>query len=105
VLHISGLERNLISFSKMSDVGVHTLFHKDSCKPVRGVMVLMKGVWIGSLYNILGNFDSTRCNKIISLEVDSTRDESVQNDSTRHSKIDPTMLWNERMAHIGEKVL
>ena len=44
VLHISSLERNLISISKMSDVGVHTLFQKDSCKMVRGVMVLMKGV-------------------------------------------------------------
>jgi hypothetical protein len=44
VLHIPGLERNLIFVSKMSDAGVHTLFQKDSCKMVRGAMVLMKGV-------------------------------------------------------------
>jgi hypothetical protein len=44
VLHILGLERNLISISKMTNVGVHTLFHKDTCKIVKGAMVLMKGV-------------------------------------------------------------
>jgi hypothetical protein len=58
VLHILSLERNLIFFSKMSDARVHTIFHKDSCKMVIGVMVLMKGVMIGTLYNILGSFDS-----------------------------------------------
>jgi hypothetical protein len=42
VLQILGLERNLISINKMIDDGVHTLFHKDSCKIVRGVIVLMK---------------------------------------------------------------
>jgi hypothetical protein len=41
VLHIPSLEINLIYVSKMSDVGVHTLFQKDLCKIVRGVMVLM----------------------------------------------------------------
>jgi hypothetical protein len=60
VLHILGLAKNLIFFGKMSDAGVHTLFQKDSCKMVKGAMVLMKGVWIGTLYKLLGNFDSTR---------------------------------------------
>jgi hypothetical protein len=53
VLHILGLERNLISVSKMSDVGVHTIFQKDSCKMLIGVMVLMKEVHIGTLYKLL----------------------------------------------------
>jgi hypothetical protein len=70
VLHIPGLERNLISVSKMSDAWVHTLFQKDLCKMVRGVMVLMKGVWIGTLYKLLGSVDSTGCNNIIVPEVD-----------------------------------
>jgi hypothetical protein len=87
VLHILGLERNLISVSKMSDAGVHTLFQKDSCKMVRGAMVLMKGVWIGTLYKLLGNVDSTGCNNIISPEIDSTVTRldsmSTQLDSTR----------------------
>jgi hypothetical protein len=42
VLHIMGLERNLIYVSNMSDVGVHTLFQKDLCKMIKGAMVLMK---------------------------------------------------------------
>jgi hypothetical protein len=56
----------------MSDVWVHTLFQKDSCKMVKGTMILMKGIQIGSLYKLLGNVDSTGCNNIISSEVDST---------------------------------
>jgi transposase InsO family protein len=86
---------------------------------VRGVMVLMKGVWIGTLYKLLGNVDSTGCNNIVSPEIDSTvtrldsmstqldstRAKSVQTDSTRHDEIDLTRLWHERMGHIGEKGL
>jgi hypothetical protein len=83
VLHILGLERNLIYVSKMSDAGVHTLFHKDSCKMVRGAMVLMRGVWIGTLYKLLGNVDSTGCNNIIAPKIDSTRLDVTQLDSTR----------------------
>jgi hypothetical protein len=112
VLHIPGLEINLISFSKMSDDGVHSLFQKDSCKMVRGAMVLMKGVWIGTLYNLLGTVNSTGCNNIIvpkvnltSTQLDPTRAKLVQTESTRHDKVDPTMLWHERMGHIGEKGL
>jgi hypothetical protein len=59
---------------------VHTLFQKDSCKMVRGVMVLMKGVWIGTLYKLLGSVDSTGCNNITVPEVDLT---SIRLDSTR----------------------
>ena len=65
VLHIPGLERNLIYVNKMSDTGVHTLFQKDSCKMLRGVMVLMKGVQIGTIYKLLGSVDSTGCNNIV----------------------------------------
>jgi hypothetical protein len=65
VLHVLSLERNLISDSKMSDAGVHTLFQKDLCKMVRGVMVLLRGVQIGTMYKLLGNVDSTRCNNIV----------------------------------------
>jgi hypothetical protein len=55
VLHILGLSRSLIFVSKVGDVGVHTMIHKDSCKMVKCVMLLMKGVWIGTIYKILGN--------------------------------------------------
>ena len=52
VLHIPALTRNLISVSKMDDAGVKTMFEKDTCKMVRGAMVLMRGVWIGNLYKL-----------------------------------------------------
>jgi hypothetical protein len=78
---------------------VNNLFHKDSCKMVRGVMVLMKGVHIGTLYKLLGSFDSTVCNNIIVPEVDSTSNridsnqvDSIQTDLKSHHKADPTML-------------
>jgi hypothetical protein len=110
VLHILGLARNLICVSKMSDAGVHTLFQKDSCKMVRGAIVLIKGVQIGTLYKMFWNVDLTRCNNIISpkagstsTQLDPTQAESIQTNSTRHDKIDPTMLWHERMGHIGKK--
>ena len=73
----------------MSDVGFHTLFHKDMCKMVKGVMVLIKGVQIGTLYNLLGNVNSIGCNNIVVPEFDSnltqpdlTQVESIQPDST-----------------------
>jgi hypothetical protein len=64
--------------SKMSDSGVHTLFQKDTYKIVRGAMMLMKGVWIETLYKLLGNVNSNGCNNIVFPEVDSTRLEMSQ---------------------------
>ena len=48
VLHIPDLARNLISISKMNDIGVHTVFEKDKCKVVRGDIILMSGVRDGT---------------------------------------------------------
>jgi hypothetical protein len=62
----------MIFVSKMSDAGVHTLFQKDMCQNGQGVMVLMKGVRIGTLYKLLGNVDSTGCNNIVVPKVNST---------------------------------
>jgi hypothetical protein len=54
----------------------------------------------------------TECNNIIAPEDDLTstqldpyRAELIQTNLTRHDKIDPIMLWHERMRHIGEKGL
>ena len=67
MLHIPRLVRNLISISRMSDVGVHIIFEKDSCMMVCRVMVLIRGAQIGTLYKLLGRNDS-----IIVLKVDET---------------------------------
>jgi hypothetical protein len=108
VQHIPGLGRNLITVIKMSDDGVQILFQKDTCKMVRGVMVLMKGVCIITLYNMIGNVKSTVYNNIISPEVnltstqlDPTQAHSLQTDSKRHDEVVLTMLCHERMRHIG----
>lgn len=42
VLHIPGLARNLVYISKMGDARVQTTFEKDTCKTVRGSLVLMR---------------------------------------------------------------
>eukprot|EP00253_Pinus_taeda_P036327 PITA_36327 len=44
VLHIPALAKNMISGSKLDDVGVKIVFEKDTCKMVRGALVLMRGV-------------------------------------------------------------
>jgi hypothetical protein len=62
VLHIPGLDRNLISISKMDDVGVKTMFEKETCSLVRGEMVLLRGVRIGTLYKLMGSTISDECN-------------------------------------------
>jgi hypothetical protein len=36
--------QNLIYVSKMDDVGVKTVFEKETCRMVRGKMVLLKGI-------------------------------------------------------------
>eukprot|EP00253_Pinus_taeda_P026198 PITA_26198 len=41
VLHIPALAGNLIFVSKLDDAGVKTVFEKDTCKMVRGALVLM----------------------------------------------------------------
>jgi hypothetical protein len=45
---------------------------------VISVMVLMKGVQIGTLYKLLGNVDSIGCDIIVVPEVASTQAESIQ---------------------------
>jgi hypothetical protein len=108
VIHIQGLARKMICVTKMSDAGVHTLFQNDMCNMVKFTIVLMKGVRIGTLYKLLGNVDSIGCNSIDvpeyelnSTRIKSTQDDLIQTDLTSHRQIEPTMLWHERMGHIG----
>jgi hypothetical protein len=62
VLHILGLARNSISIRKMDDVGEKTIFKKETCRMVQGEMVLLKGVWFGTLYKLQGITISDGCN-------------------------------------------
>jgi len=55
VVHIPALAKNLISVSKLDDAGVKIVFRKDTCKMVQGALVLMQGVWVGTLYKLQGS--------------------------------------------------
>jgi hypothetical protein len=65
VLHIPKLARSLISVSKLDDAGVDTIFGKNTCKMVRGAMVLMRGVRCGTLYKLLGSTYTNGCNSSV----------------------------------------
>jgi hypothetical protein len=99
VLHIPGVARNLFSVRKMEDVGVKTIFEKGTCRMVRGEMVLMRRVWIGTLYKLLGRTISDGCNSSIvpDIEVEEERTSTVSGEKV--------MLWHQRLGHIGEKGL
>eukprot|EP00253_Pinus_taeda_P017377 PITA_17377 len=96
VLHIPALARNLISVSKLDDAGVKTVFEKDTCKMVRGALVLMQGVRIGTLYKLQG-----------STVVDGYNSSMVPQNGAKNLVVsgEKTMLWHQRLGHIGEKGL
>jgi hypothetical protein len=49
VLHIPGLAKNVIYLRKIDDAWVKTIFEKETCRMVRGTMVLLKGVLFGNV--------------------------------------------------------
>ena len=65
VLHIPALARNMISVSKLDDAGVKIAFEKDTYKIVWGALVLMWGVWIGTLYKLQGRTITYGCNNYV----------------------------------------
>eukprot|EP00253_Pinus_taeda_P013152 PITA_13152 len=96
VLHIPALARNLISVSKLDDAGVKTVFEKDTYKMVKGALVLMQGVRIRTLYKLQGSTIVNRC------------DSSMVPESGAKNLVvfgEKTMLWHQKLGHIGEKGL
>jgi len=96
VLHIPALTRNLIFVSKLDDVGVKIVFKKDTCKMVEGALVLMWGVRIGTLYKLMGSTVIDGCNSFM-----------VPKSGAENLVVfrENTMLWHQRLGHIGEKDL
>jgi hypothetical protein len=99
VLHIPKLARSLISISKLGDAGVKTVFEKNTCKMVRGAMVLMRGVRCGTLYKLVGSTHTNGCNSSVVPE------QSNEGDKTNTIPKKKTMLWHQRLGNIGEKGL
>eukprot|EP00253_Pinus_taeda_P034280 PITA_34280 len=96
VLHIPALARNLIFLSKLDDAGVKAVFENDTCKMVQGALVLMRGVWIGTMYKLQGSTVVDGCNSSMVPE------NGAENLVVSGEK---TMLWHQRLGHIGEKGL
>jgi hypothetical protein len=99
VIHIPGLARNLIYVRKMDDVVVKTIFEKETCKMVRGEMVLLKRVRFGTLYNMKGRTISDGCNSSIFPDI------GVEEERTPTISREKVMVWHQRLGHIREKGL
>eukprot|EP00253_Pinus_taeda_P025271 PITA_25271 len=78
------------------DSGVKIVFEKDTCNMVRGALVLMQGVQIGTLYKLQGNIVVDGCNSSM---VPETGGENLVVSGEK------TMLWHQKLEHIGEKGL
>ena len=72
------------------------MFEKDTCKMVRGALALMQGVRIGTLYKLKGSTIIDGCNNSVVPE------SGTENLVVSQEK---TMLWHQRLGHIGEKGL
>jgi hypothetical protein len=99
ILHIPKLSRSIIFVSKLDDDGVDTILGKGTCKMVRGAMVLMRGVWCGNLYKLLGSTCTNGCNSFV------VHEQRSKQDKTNIVPAKKTMLWHQRLGHIGEKDL
>lgn len=98
-LHIPRLARNFLFVSKMSDTSVKAMFEKDTYRMVRGAMVLLRGVWIGTLYNLLESTIREGCNSFV------VPKSGVEEEKTPTISGEKNKLWHQRPGHIGEKGL
>ena len=72
------------------------MFEKDIYKMVQGELVLMWGVWIGTLYKLLGSIVIDGCNNYV-----------VPESGAKYLVVsgENTILWHQRLGNIGEKGL
>jgi hypothetical protein len=99
VFHIPKLARSLISVSKLDDASVDTILGKRTYKRVQGAMVLMRGVQCETLYKLLGSTYTNGCNSYV---IPEKRNREEKTNTVTGKK---TMLWHQRLGHIGEKGL
>ena len=96
VLHIPALTRNMISVRKLDDAGVKIVFEKDTCKMVWGALVLMRGFQIGTPYKLQASIVFDGCNN------SAVPESGAENLVVSRER---TMVWHQRLGHIGEKGL
>ena len=112
--------RNLLSISKLIDAIVHVQFSEVSVKMVRGAMVIARGRRLGTLYQL--DAYTVECNSTFDKIVKKTAQlekEKISLSTDGHGFCVPkgalstesklptkkTMLWHQRLGHIGEKGL
>jgi hypothetical protein len=98
VLYILELAINLIYLRKMDDAGVKIVFEKETYTMVRGAMVFLKVVWFVTLYKMQGSTISNGCNIYVVLHIGDEEKMHIVFGAK-------TMLWHQRLGHIGEKGL
>jgi hypothetical protein len=94
VLHIPGLDKNIIFVCKMDDAGVKTIFEKERCMMIRGAMVLLKGVQVGTLYKLQGITNSDGRNSSIVPDI------GVEEEKTATVSGEKVMMWHQILGHI-----
>jgi excinuclease UvrABC helicase subunit UvrB len=82
----------------MDDARVKKIFEKETYRMVRGEMMLLKGLWFGTLYNMEGRNINDGCNSSIFHDI------GVQEITPTISR-EKVMLWHQRLEHIREKDL
>lgn len=86
VLHVPRVARNLISVSKLNELGINVTFDKHGCKLVRGNPVIERGTRKGTLFRL----EAT----------------TIVNSTNVTKKFKNTcMLWHHRLGHISETSL
>jgi hypothetical protein len=83
----------------MDDAMVKTIFEKETCRMVRGAMMLLKGVRFGTLYKLQGRTISDVCNSSIVPDI------GVEEERTPTVSGEKVMVWHQRLRHIREKCL
>jgi hypothetical protein len=80
----------------LHDEGVKIVFEKETYMIVRGGMVLLKGVHIGTIYKLLGSTISNVCNNSIFLEI------GFEEEKTPTASRENIILWHQILGHIKE---
>lgn len=106
--------------SKLIDAGVQVVFSETGCKMIKGAMVVARGVRFGTLYKLEAY--TVECNStfVKSKSVDTSLEDLKVSPSadgngfwvpkgalSSEAKLpaEKTMLWHQRLGHIGEKGL
>jgi hypothetical protein len=81
----------------MDDARVKIVFEKATCRMVRGAMVLLKGVRIGTMYKLLRSIINDGCNSSIVPDI------GTEEEKTPTISREKAMLLHQRLGNIGEK--